>query len=92
MNREELAQLLVRALGYDKLANYSDLFNLQVKDATEVKLKGQVAIILALGILTTNEGNFTPAQDVSRAQAATAFYRYLQKRSTLQDNQIDMHK
>ncbi|MEX2460500.1 MAG: YcdB/YcdC domain-containing protein [Paenibacillaceae bacterium] len=85
INRDDMAQLIVRALGYDKLAAYSDLFKLELKDAAQIKHKGQVAIVVALGILTAPNGSFAPAQDVTRAQAAIAFSRYLQKRSVLQD-------
>jgi hypothetical protein len=91
INRDEIAQLIVRALGYDKLAEYSDLFKLDLKDAAQIKHKGQVAIVVALGILTASNGSFMPAQDVSRAQAAIAFSRYLQKRSVLQDVPLSMN-
>jgi hypothetical protein len=85
MNRDEMAQLIVRALGYDKLAEYSDIFKLDLKDASKIKHKGQVAIVVGLGILSASNGSFMPEQEVSRAQAAIAFSRYLQTRSVLQD-------
>jgi hypothetical protein len=85
INRDEMAQLIVRALGYDKLAEYSELFKLDLKDSAKIKHKGQVAIVVGLGILTAANGSFMPEQDVTRAQAAIAFSRYLQKRSVLQD-------
>jgi hypothetical protein len=85
INRDEMAQLIVRALGYDKLAEYSELFKLDLKDAAQIKHKGQVAIVVALGILTASNGSFMPSQEVTRVQAAIAFSRYLQKRSVLQD-------
>ncbi|MDB5056517.1 MAG: S-layer domain protein [Bacilli bacterium] len=91
MTRDEFAQLIVRALGYDKLADYSNLFKLDYKDADQVKHKGQVAIAVALGILTTTDGSFQPEQEVTRAQAAIAFSRYLQKRSVLQDLPINVY-
>jgi hypothetical protein len=90
MNRDELAQLIVRALGYDKLAEYTDMFKLELKDEAQIDHKGQVAIALGLGILTAPDNSFMPKQDVSRAQAAVAFSRYLQKRSVLQDAPISM--
>lgn len=91
ISRDEMAQLIVRALGYDKLAEYSDLFKLELKDAARIKHKGQVAIVVALGILTATDGSFMPTQDVTRAQAAIAFSRYLQKRSVLEDVPISMN-
>ncbi|WP_144933680.1 YcdB/YcdC domain-containing protein [Paenibacillus sp. 32O-W] len=92
MNREELAALLVRALGYSKLAEHPDMFRLSAADADQIQLKGQVALVLGLGILTTSEdGRFQPEQKVSRAQAATSFYRYLEKRATLRDTPIQYY-
>ncbi|GIP34413.1 YcdB/YcdC domain-containing protein [Paenibacillus sp. J2TS4] len=92
MNREELAALLVRALGYSKLAEYPNLFQLDATDADQIELKGQVALVLGLGILTTSDdGQFHAKQEVSRAQAATSFYRYLEKRSTLRDIPVEYY-
>ncbi|CAK4852191.1 unnamed protein product [Aphanomyces euteiches] len=91
ISRDEIAQLIVRALGYDKLAEYSDLFKLDLKDAAKIKHKGQVAIAVGLGILTAPNGSFMPEQEVTRAQAAIAFSRYLQKRSVLQDVPLSMN-
>jgi hypothetical protein len=91
INRDEIAQLIVRALGYDKLAEYSDIFKLDLKDAAKIKNKGQVAIVVGLGIMTASNGSFMPEQEVTRAQAAIAFSRYLQKRSVLQDVPLSMN-
>ena len=91
IDRDEIAQLIVRALGYDKLAAYSDIFKLDLKDAAQIKNKGQVAIVVGLGILTATNGSFLPEQEVTRAQAAIAFSRYLQKRSVLQDIPLSMN-
>lgn len=85
MNREEMAQLIVRALGYDKLTKYDDIFNIDFADAANVKNVGQVAIVAGLGIMTLTDGSFQPQQEVTKAQAATGFFRYLQKRAELQE-------
>jgi len=91
MTREEMAGLLVRALGFDKLAAKSELFKLDIKDADQVKLKGQAAIVLALGIMDkAADGSFQPAADVTRAQAAVTFYKFLQVRPTMQSSPIRM--
>lgn len=83
MSREEVAELIVRALGFNPLAQYSDIFALSAKDADAIKHKGQVAIVVGLGIMSLSDGKFGPEQQVTRAQAATAFFRFLQKRETL---------
>lgn len=84
MTREEMAQLIVRALGYKTLAEYNAVFNRNIADAAKLKHIGQVAIVVGLNIMTLTDGNFGPDEQVTRAQAATAFYRFLQKRAELQ--------
>jgi len=86
MTREDMAELIVRALGYNTLAKMSDLFKLSVADSADISKQGHVAIVLGLGIMTTSEGSFSPDTEVTRAQAAVAFFRYLEKRATLQDS------
>ncbi len=88
MSRDEMAELLVRALGYSKLASTPGLFNLNVSDSDSVHNKGHVAIVVSLGIMSATDGVFQPSVEVTRAQAATAFFRYLEKRSALQDSPI----
>lgn len=89
MTREELAELITRALGYSKLAGHSSLFQLDVADSEQIQYKGHVAIVLGLGLLTPSvDGHFLPNQEVSRAQAATSFYRYLEKRASLKDTPV----
>ncbi|MEO3943912.1 YcdB/YcdC domain-containing protein [Gorillibacterium sp. CAU 1737] len=89
LTRDEMAQLLVRALGFDKLAAKSDLFLLNVKDADQVKGKGQAAIVLTLGIMEkTADGSFAPASKVSRADAAVSFYNFLKARPTMASTPI----
>ncbi|MEK8126513.1 S-layer homology domain-containing protein [Paenibacillus filicis] len=84
MSREDMSQLIVRALGYKQLAENQDVFNKNFADASELKHVGQVAIVVGLGIMSLSDGSFKPSEDVNRAQAATAFFRYLQKREELQ--------
>lgn len=87
MTRDELAQYIVKALGYGKLAEFDSLFTLQAADKAAIKHKGQAAIAVGLGILSLDkQGKFEPTGQVSRAEAAAAFYRFLQKRAELQDS------
>lgn len=85
MNREEMAQLIVKALGFKNLAKYDGVFNNQFADAGKLTHVGDVAIVVGLNIMSLNEGSFAPQVEVTRAQAASAFYRFLQKRAELQD-------
>lgn len=86
MSREEMAQLIVRALGYGKLAEHETMFAKPFADASALQHPGDVAIVVGLGIMTaSDDGKFQPAQTVTKAQAATAFSRYLLARDELQD-------
>lgn len=86
MSREEMAELITRALGYDKLAAYGEMFSLNALDAADIERKGHAAIVLGLGIMSLDAGRFHPDEPVTRAQAASAFHRYLQKRAELFDS------
>jgi hypothetical protein len=86
MTREEMAELIVRALGYGKLAEHGEIFAKPFADEAALKRPGDVAIVAGLGIMTAaDDGKFNPAQPVTKAQAATAFSRYLLARSDLQN-------
>lgn len=85
VNREEMAELIVRALGYNPLANYDDLFNITFSDSASVEQKGQAAIVVGLGIMSLDEGKFEADRPVTRADAAAAFFRYLQVRADLKE-------
>ncbi|MBO8163731.1 MAG: S-layer homology domain-containing protein [Brevibacillus sp.] len=82
ITRAELADMLVRALGLHKLADYEDMFASNVTDI-DADQRGTIAIVTTLGIMTAPDGKFTPARVVSRADAAVAFSRFLEKRNEL---------
>ncbi|MFC5450483.1 S-layer homology domain-containing protein [Paenibacillus aestuarii] len=84
MNREDMAQLIVKALGYQNLTKYEGIFNTNFADAAQLKNAGAAVIVLGLGIMSLDNNSFEPQQEVSRAQAASAFFRFLQKRAELQ--------
>ncbi|MNC03788.1 hypothetical protein D3C75_512120 [compost metagenome] len=88
MTRDDMAQLIVRALGYNKLAQQSSMFRLDVTDVDTVQHKGHAAIAVGLGIMSIDGSQFRPSDEVTRAQAATAFFRFLEKRGTLQDTRF----
>ncbi|HJV46236.1 MAG TPA: S-layer homology domain-containing protein, partial [Bacillota bacterium] len=81
ITREELADLIVRALGYQNLLEVNDLFTIDLKDASTLKNPAAAELVTKLGIIDTIEGNFQSDQHVSRGEAASAFYRYLTKRN-----------
>ncbi|PWW08443.1 S-layer family protein [Paenibacillus cellulosilyticus] len=85
VDREEMAELIVRALGYNPLAEHDNLFNVTFSDADKVEQKGQAAIAVGLGIMTLQNGKFLPEREVTRAEAATAFFRFLQVKADLKE-------
>lgn len=85
MNREEMAQLIVKALGYKSLTKFDGIFNGNFTDAAKLKHVGDAAIVVGLNIMSLDDGQFVPQQEVTKAQAASAFYRFLQRRSELQE-------
>ncbi|KQL45510.1 S-layer protein [Brevibacillus choshinensis] len=86
INREELADMIVRALGYNKLADYSSMFQSNLTDIANTKHRGAIVIATTLGIMTSDKQAFKPTATVSRADAATTFTRFLEKRGN-QDSQ-----
>ncbi|WP_202078546.1 YcdB/YcdC domain-containing protein [Caldalkalibacillus salinus] len=80
LTREDMAVLVVRALGYDKLAQQKDLFNLDAHDHEAIEHSGHAAIVSHLDILTLQNGQFSPKREMTRAEAATVFQRFLEKR------------
>jgi Zn-dependent metalloprotease len=86
ITREELADMLVRALGYRKLAEYSGMFQTKLTDIGDSKQRGAIVIVTTLGIMDADRTEFQPKEQVSRADAAIAFFRFLEKRSELDGN------
>ncbi|KRF03130.1 hypothetical protein ASG89_23605 [Paenibacillus sp. Soil766] len=85
MDREAMAELIVKALGYHSLTKFDGVFNKDFLDVGMVTNVGDAAIVLGLNIMTLSDGNFAPKEEVTKAQAASAFYRFLQTRAELQD-------
>lgn len=85
VSRDEMAELIVRALGYNTLANYDHIFKTSFKDSSQIKNKGQAAIVVGLKIMSLSDGKFLPKKQVTRGEASAAFFRYLQSRAELQE-------
>ncbi|WP_276914602.1 YcdB/YcdC domain-containing protein [Aneurinibacillus aneurinilyticus] len=76
--REFLAELIVRGLGYDKLAAKEGIFETKFQDEAIIKKKGEAALVTRLQVMTPNSKNeFEPARQVTKAETAVAVYRYL---------------
>ncbi|WLR51353.1 S-layer homology domain-containing protein [Bacillus tianshenii] len=86
VSREELALLITKALGYDKLAQKDALFKLSFKDSEAINERGPVAIMQHLGIMNGVNGYFYPERKVTRAEAAKSYYQYLKERDNYTRN------
>jgi len=85
ITREELADMLVRGLGYRKLAQHADMFANKLTDIGSSQARGSIIIVTSLGIMSAANDRFQPQANVSRAEAAVAFARFLEKRSDLEE-------
>ncbi|WP_138753777.1 YcdB/YcdC domain-containing protein [Paenibacillus sinopodophylli] len=90
VSRDEMAELIVRALGYNALANYDHIFMSSFKDSAQIENKGQAAIVVGLQIMSLADGKFLPKKQVTRGEASVAFFRYLQSRAELKEAPIRM--
>lgn len=80
ITREETIKYLVRALGYEKIASRSEIFNLAIKDSSSVEnsYKGYVAIGDVLNIITKDQNaNFKPKDNTTREEALKMIHNYL---------------
>ena len=91
VTREELAQFIVNALGYDKLAYTDQLFINRYNDITDSEYQGHIAIVSALKIMTGSNGGFNPKKYVNRAEISVAFYRFLEVRNQYLDGKTPIY-
>ncbi|MCR4436759.1 MAG: S-layer homology domain-containing protein [Clostridiales bacterium] len=79
ITREDMAELLVRLLQYNKIAKLQGIFSPPFKDAGEISPDkyGYVAVGKGLGILNGSDGNFRPRDQVTAAEFAVAVYNAL---------------
>ncbi|MFS0555332.1 YcdB/YcdC domain-containing protein [Brevibacillus sp. 179-C9.3 HS] len=82
ITREELADMIVRALGYKKLTDFPDMFQSQFTDIANSKHRGSIVIATTLGIIPADKQKFQPQSLVPRADAAITFTRFLEKRGS----------
>jgi uncharacterized membrane protein YkoI len=81
--REFLAELIVRGLGYGKLAAKEGVFEAKFQDSTTIQKKGEAALVTLLRIMEPNANNqFEPGRQVTKAETAVAVYRYLQTKES----------
>ncbi len=80
ITRQEVAKMIIRALGYQKIASLPNLYNLPFIDKDEIDYPGEVALVNAMGIMVGDGKKFSPNRIMTTAQAAVTLYRFLEKR------------
>ncbi len=77
--REEAVKYLVRALGFSKIAEKSEIFVKAFTDSSEINTEnaGFVAVAKALNIINGADGKFYPKRELTKGEAAVMIYNYL---------------
>lgn len=80
VTREQMVELVIRLLKYEKLAKAKGIFVLDYKDASEINsdLQGHVAIARGLGIVDGASDMFKPKENLKMQEAALIIYRALE--------------
>lgn len=77
LDRQQLAKLAVRFLGYDALAAKGEIFRLDVRDSNDIEkgLDGYVSSALALGIMEKSGDSFLPKDKVKFGDMVKVLYK-----------------
>ncbi len=85
VTKENMTKALVRFLRYDKLAQSSDIFILNSKDAKAISKEnlGYIALAKGLNLVTLDENNnFNPKNIVTKEDLALSLFRTLQNQES----------
>lgn len=78
LTREDASVILIKAMNYEDVAKYSDIFVPVFEDVKDNI--GYIAILNAMDIINGDgNGNFNPEEKLTRADAAIILYNYLIK-------------
>lgn len=77
VSREEMAQMMVNMLGYQRLSQASDIFSLNYEDVQDIseKHKGAVAISKGLELISPDQTSFRPKDASTMAETADMLYK-----------------
>lgn len=84
ITRVQAAKMFIKAMNLGYLADKSDIFALNYKDNESIsrEMRGYVAIITGLNIMSGKEGGiFAPEDKLTRAEAAATLVRFLEVES-----------
>lgn len=79
VSRMESIKYLLNAMGFKKSANIPGIYNCPFADVTAAPDTGYAAIAGGLGLVSTAADNFNPNDTLTRAQALTILFNYLNK-------------
>lgn len=79
ITKEELAEMVVKLIGYDEIAELKDIFKVSYKDAKKISKDkiGYVAICQGLDIIKDTDGKFGPKDKAKMVDVAIAVYNAL---------------
>lgn len=79
VTREDAAKFIVRSLNLGYIADISDIYNINFKDANKINpsLKGYIAIVSGLKLMTGYDGYFNPQGYIKRGETASLIVKYL---------------
>jgi uncharacterized membrane protein YkoI len=85
ITRQDAAKMIVRAMNYGVLAERSNMFTANFKDAAKITAayKGYAVIAAELGIVTPVNSNFNPTTTITRGDAAEILVNYLKCETSL---------
>lgn len=80
LTREQLAVQLSSILNYSKIATFmeKDLAVAKLRDASQIKHRGEVALVMKLGLIKPTNSRFNGKDKVTRAEAAAVLMRLVE--------------
>ncbi len=77
--RKDAAKFIMRAMGYEKIANIGDIFKTDFldNDSIDPAYIGYVAIAKALGIINGSDGFFNGDESITKAESVVLIYNYM---------------
>lgn len=74
VTKQDAVKYLIKALGYGKVANYKDIYNLSFKDSKSIKSECIGASEIARALNIVSGVYFTPNKYITRSDAITLLY------------------
>lgn len=80
ITREELAELLIKVVGLDKIAKIQGIYNIPVSDKADISKErfGYVALAYGLEIIKGRGQVYLPKEEVDLVQVAVSIYRVME--------------